>query len=230
MRPSRAGLIPLALTVTVLAACAGGPRGGPGGPRPGPEAPLFISPFGEPFMGEPGAPWPVAEWFAGADANADGAITFTEFEADGHRWFVHLDSNEDGRIGYAELAAYEQGLAGLRGAQRGGPGGPGGGRGGPPPRMGIADSAQDRGGQGGGPGGAPHGRAGRQGYGRIAEAGFFNLPQPVKGADVNIDQQVTGEEWSQAVSRWFLALDTDRDGKLTLETLPHTPLQQRSHR
>ncbi|MES2833645.1 MAG: hypothetical protein V4707_02925 [Pseudomonadota bacterium] len=242
MRFSRAGLIPLALTVSALAACAGGPGMGPGGPRPGPEEPLFISPFGEPFMGEPGAAWPVAEWFAGADANADGALTFAEFEADGHRWFVHLDSNEDGRIGYAELAAYEQGLAGLRGAQRGGPGGPGGqggpGGGGRPPRMGVADSAQDRGqdrGQGSGQitaptGGTPQGRGGRQGYGRIAEAGFFNLPQPVKGADVNIDQQVTGEEWGQAVSRWFLALDTDRDGKLTLETLPHTPLQQRSHR
>ena len=72
----------------------------------------------------------------------------------------------------------------------------------------------------GGPGGG--------GYGRIAEAGWFNLPQPVKGADVNVDQQVTGEEWTAAVSRWFLALDTDRDGRLTLATLPKTPLQTRA--
>ena len=195
-----------------------------------PVEPLFISPFGEPFMGEPGGAWPVAEWFAGADADTDGAVTFTEFEADGRRWFIHLDANEDGRIGYSELAAYEAGLAGLRGFQGGGPGAGRGGRDAPPPRMNIGDDAQDRGGgpppagsrmRRGGPGGGG-------GYGRIADAGWFNLPQPVKGADVNVDQQVTGEEWTAAVSRWFLALDTDRDGRLTLATLPKTPLQTRA--
>lgn len=225
MRYNRAGLIPLAL---ILAACAGGPpHGGPGqGGAPRVE-PLFISPFGEPFMGEPDGPWPVAEWFAGADADADGALTFAEFQADGHRWFVHLDANEDGRIGYSELAAYEQGLSGLRGFQGGGEGGgQGRGRGGPPPRMGLAGDAQDANVSGGtrtGRGGARGG-----GYGRIAEAGYFNLPQPVKGADTNIDQQVTGEEWTAAVNRWFQALDTDRDGRLTLATLPETPLQVRA--
>lgn len=229
MRYSRAGLIPLAAALAAVAACAGGPpRGGPGGPGgPGRVEPLFISPFGEPFLGEPGGGWPVAEWFAGADADADGAITFTEFEADGRRWFIHLDANEDGRIGYSELAAYEEGLSGLRGFQSDGPGGGApGGRGGPPPRMNLGDDAQDANVSGG----TRTGRGGPRGggYGRIAEAGWFNLPQPVKGADVNIDQQVTGEEWTAAVSRWFLALDTDRDGRLTLATLPKTPLQVRS--
>lgn len=238
MRYSRAGLMPLAAALAAVAACAGGPPpGGPGGPggqgAPARIEPLFISPFGEPFMGEPGGAWPVNEWFAGADANADGAITFAEFEADGRRWFIHLDANEDGRIGYSELAAYEEGLNGLRGFQGGPGGGEGfsGGRGGPPPRRNLDGASQDRGGgmpaggsrmgRGGGPGGGG-------GYGRIAEAGYFNLPQPVKGADTNIDQQVTGEEWTAAISRWFLALDTDRDGRLTLDTLPKTPLQVRA--
>jgi hypothetical protein len=211
MRYSRAGLIPLAAALVAVTACAGGQQGGPGGPGGGTPRvePLFISPFGEPFMGEPGGAWPVAEWIAGADADADGAIAFAEFQTDGHRWFVHLDADENGRIGYSELAAYEEGLADMRGAQATmGPVG----RGGPP----STGSHISRGG------------VGPQGYGRIAEAGWFNLPQPVKGADTNIDQQVTGEEWSAAVSRWFLALDTDRDGRLTLATLPETPLQVRA--
>jgi hypothetical protein len=179
-------------------------------------------------MGEPGpdAHWPVAEWFAGADANGDGAIDFAEFEADGHRWFAHLDQNGDGRLGYSELSAYERSLQGMRGFQASGPRGPAG-EGGPPPRMNAAPTQSGpRPGGGGGPGG--RGRGGQQGYGRIADAGFFNLPQPVKGADTDIDQQVTGEEWAQATNRWFLALDTDRDGRLTLATLPMTPLQRQA--
>lgn len=222
MRRSRAGLIPLAAILAAVTACAGGPPqrgpggpGGPGGHGGGPlrAEPLFISPFGEPFMGEHGGPWPVAEWFAGADADADGAVTFTEFQADGQRWFVHLDANEDGRIGYSELAAYEAGLSGVRGAQAG-VSAPATHNGRP-----MTGSHISRGG------------SGPQGYGRIADAGYFNLPQPVKGADTNIDQQVTGEEWTAAVHRWFQMLDTDRDGRLTLATLPETPLQvqSRSH-
>lgn len=227
MRYSRAGLIPLAAALAAVAACAGGPpQGGPGGQGGAPRVePLFISPFGEPFMGEPGGAWPVAEWFAGADADADGAVTFAEFQADGHRWFVHLDADENGRIGYSELAAYEQGLSGLRGFQVAGEG-RAGARGAPPPRMNLGGDGQDANVSGGTRTG--RGRPGAAGYGRIAEAGYFNLPQPVKGADTNIDQQVTGEEWTAAVNRWFQALDTDRDGRLTLATLPETPLQVRA--
>ena len=59
---------------------------------------------------------------------------------------------------------------------------------------------------------------------------LVRLPQPVKSADVNIDQRVTGEEWAAATQRWFYSLDTDRDGKLTLATLPRTPLQVQAER
>ena len=232
MRHAGAGVIPLVL---ILAACAGVPGPGPGpgqglggGPRPA-DAPLFISPFGEPFIGEPGSPWPVAEWFEGADANADSVLDLPEFTRDGARWFAHLDQNGDGRIGYAELSAYEASLRDMRGFQAAGPrrdaGGPGT-RGGPPPRLGATQSGPPGG--GGRPNGPPGGRGGSQGYGRIADAGFFNLPQPVKGADFNIDQQVTGEEWAQATQRWFLVLDGDHDGQLTLSTLPMTPLQRQA--
>lgn len=244
------------LSAVALAACAGprmgpggpsgGPSGGPGGDRPAPPA-LFVSPFGEMFTARPGEAWPVADWFLGADTDLDGAVVFEEFAADGRRWFDHLDADHDGRLGQAELWAYEAQLA-ERGGARGGPGGSdaengggerGGGRRGQQSRpsgatLGMAEP-QSRGGSGGG--GGPQrgggsqrggGQQGTRGYGMVAEAGFFNLPQPVKAADVNVDQRVTAEEWAVATQRWFLALDTDRDGRLTLETLPKTPLQQRA--
>ena len=49
-------------------------------------------------------------------------------------------------------------------------------------------------------------------------------------ADVNVDQRVTAEEWAAATQRWFLSLDTDRDGRLTQAGLPVTPLQAREGR
>ncbi|MDP3802689.1 hypothetical protein [Brevundimonas sp.] len=230
------------LSVVVLAGCAGprmgpgGPPGGPGGGRPAAPA-LFVSPFGELFVGAPGNPWPTADWFIGADEDLDGVLVFDEFAADGRRWFDHLDADRDGRLGQAELWTYEAALRQYGGGPGGGPGGgssgPGGGPGGGP--AGLAPQTGPGGGPPGGSragpdgGGPPRSRPRRQqSYGLVAEAGFFNLPQPVKAADVNVDQRVTAEEWAAATQRWFLALDTDRDGRLTMAGLPETPLQRRA--
>ncbi len=201
----------------------GGP-GGPQGPRPG----LFVSPFGELFFSEPGEPWPVAAWFSGSDADSDGRVTFEEFTADGVRRFRALDTRRDDRLTPDEIAAYEQDLAeararlpGMEGGSRG-PGrrlqGFGGGM-----ALGLAEPAQQQGSRSG-----PRQRAptGPLAYGPIAAAGFFNYPQPVKAADLDTNQTVTAQEWAQATDRWFIALDTDQDGALTLATLPRTPLQQ----
>ncbi len=204
--------------------------GGPGGPdasqepRPG----LFVSPFGELFFSEPGAPWPVAAWFSGADADSDGRVTLEEFTADGVRQFRTLDVRRDDRLTPDEIAVYEQDLAdararlpGMEGGRRG-PGrrleGFGGDR-----QLGLAEPAQQQGGRSG-----PRQRAptGPLAYGPIAAAGFFNYPQPVKAADLDTNQTVTAQEWAQATDRWFIALDADQDGVLTLATLPRTPLQQ----
>ncbi|RZJ79692.1 MAG: hypothetical protein EON88_32750, partial [Brevundimonas sp.] len=64
------GVASLTLFAAACASAPGGP-GGSGGPPPmGPQ--IFVSPFGEPFKSQPGEPYPVAAWFAGADANGDG--------------------------------------------------------------------------------------------------------------------------------------------------------------
>lgn len=222
------------LCAAVVGGCAGprmgpgGPFGGPGENRPAPRA-LFVSPFGEVFVGAPGGAWPVADWFRGADSNRDEALAYEEFAADGRRWFDHLDTDRDGRLGQAELWAYEASLREIGGGMA--PGGPGGGAGGPGPRpngatLGLAPPQT----AGGSNIRRRAGPRGPQGYGLVAEAGFFNLPQPVKAADVNVDQRVTADEWSAATQRGFLALDTDRDGRLTLGSLPRTPLQLRAER
>lgn len=246
MRVFHVGTTSFVLSIAaLLTACAGGPSGpgGPFAPPPPPRPSLFISPFGEPFMAEPGRPYPSADWFTGADADQDGAVTFTEFETDGLRFFATLDTDRDGRLNQDELAAYETSLRRFGGMGMGGgrPGGrPGGAReggmGGLPGGMGpgggaapLADgdtSTLGVGQQSSGRGGyIRRGPGGRGGYGTIADSGFFNLPQPVKSADVNIDQRVSAEEWATATRRWFYSLDTDRDGQLTLATLPVTPAQ-----
>lgn len=241
MRALHVGTTSLVLSLAaLLTACAGaeGPRGSgppnPFAPPPPPRPALFISPFGEPFTAEPGQPYPSADWFMGADDDLDGAVTFAEFEADGRRFFATLDTDRDGRLNQDELATYEAGLHRFSGMGPGGggrPGGPGGmGRGSPPRGMadltGVDGSTLGVAPQTSGAGGyIRRGGRGRAGYGVIAESGFFNLPQPVKSADTNIDQRVSAEEWAQATQRWFYSLDTDRDGKLTLATLPVTPAQ-----
>ena len=246
----RKSLAALGLVAITCAACASSPKdsGGPiGGPPPmGPQ--LFASPFGELFVSEPGEIYPVAAWFAGADTDHDTRLTKAEFMADGVRWFGVLDTNGDGVIGQAEIAAYEALAARMTGGMRG-PGGPGmgGGRGGPPAGgpgggMSLADTDQDggmgrpggdMGGPGGGRGGPGGGEAPRRSGPRpgpatsvLAMAGFLNVPQPVKAADIDTNQRITPEEWSRAGDRWFQLLDTDKDGVLTLAELPQTQLQQ----
>ena len=211
----------------------GGPRGpggpdGPQGPRPG----LFVSPFGALFASQPGAPWPVAVWFSGADADSDGRVTLEEFTADGVRQFRTLDTDRDDRLTPDEIGVYEQSLAEARARMPGlegrGPRGQGprmqGSR--RDPSLNLAEPQQQ------GPRGAGRQRAptGPLAYGPIAAAGFFNYPQPVKAADLDTNQTVTAQDWAQATERWFVVLDADRDGALTLATLPPTPLQQVAER
>ncbi|MFZ3007444.1 MAG: hypothetical protein WA047_14855, partial [Phenylobacterium sp.] len=52
---------------------------------------------------------------------------------------------------------------------------------------------------------------------------LLNEPQPVRGADANLDWKVTPEEWAKAAGKRFAILDTDGDGRLILATLPSPP-------
>lgn len=219
-----------ALACVMLTGCASdpGPGGSTAGRGPMAGGPgLFVSPFGELFASEPGQPWPVAKWFAAADTNHDDRMTGSEFVADGQRVFRALDLYADGRLSPEEIVRYEQALDAARATIPGfqGPAAGAGtrdGYGGLP----LAGSGQEivsrvpptplRG---------PRAPRGPMAYGPIAAAGFFNYPQPIKAADTDTNQTVTAQEWSQATDRWFLALDTDHDGVLTLATLPRTPLQ-----
>lgn len=236
MKYSVAGLGMMAL----LSACAGGPAGHPGGPDGGPppqRSEVFVSPYGELFVSQPGEAYPVAAWFADADADSDGRLTAEEFAADGRRWFGTLDQDGDGVVGPSEIFAYERlvdsTFAAMGGEMGGGPGGGrGSGRSGPPGggQMNLNGDQQDpMGGMGGQEGGGapskPRAQPYRGGTERLARAGLLSVPQPVRAADRNADQKITPEEWTAAGERWFALLDQDRDGVLTLESLPKTAVQ-----
>lgn len=207
---------------TLLAACASTPPGAlgerPG--RPGDDAPrggtggpqLFISPAGEPFRAPPNAPYPVGAWFAGADANHDGALDREEFITDALRFFAVVDADHSGVIDGFEVSAYENRIAP---EIIGGPA-PSTVRRGP---MGLGQA----GGGDVGPRRRPTGGNALQGaalYGLIAE------PQPVMASDGDFDRRITRDEATRAAKTRFALLDTDKDGRLHLTELPKTPAQK----
>ncbi len=81
---------------------------------PAPTEQVFVAPSGEVFRNSPGAPWPVADWFAAADIDGDKRLTLAEYQADADRYFATLDSDRSGRLEPAEIDRYEaEVLAGL---------------------------------------------------------------------------------------------------------------------
>ena len=199
-----------------------------------PQRQVFASPFGEPFMAGPTEPYPVVQWFEGADADQDGRLTPEEFAADGQRWFGVVDQNGDGEISPAESRAYEDVIARLFAgitlpAAQGGRGGSGrsGRRGGFLGGLSLGGAGQDA------PPSDPVDRTPRRTYAQagtpLAMAGLLNVPQPVKTADTNTNQRITQAEWAAVTVRWFGLLDANRDGVLTLAELPETQLQAAAH-
>lgn len=209
-----------AVLAAALAGCAHAPPEGPGhrggGPRGegGPGAAggpqLFISPAGEPFRAPGEVPYPVATWFAGADADHDGALTRDEFIADSLRFFAVVDGDHNGVVDGFEVSTYETRIApeiiggAAPGATRRGPMGQGPGDGGDAPRR------------------RPQGSNVLQGaalFGLIAE------PEPVMASDGNFDRRITKDEATKAAKTRFALLDTNKDGVLKLDELPKTPSQ-----
>lgn len=194
--------------VLAVSGCAGGRTGAPAGfsddepgdgPRPA-RAQLFISPAGQPFRAPGGQPYPVAAWFAQADANHDGRLSRDEFRADADAWFKTLDVNGDGQISMPEATRWEEELvpevsrvgAGMSGAL----GGRAGGRNTVDTRM--------------------------QG---AAAYSLINEPHPIRGADADFSFAVSRAEWRAASDRRFALLDVDADGVIRLSDLRPTPVQ-----
>ena len=152
---------------------------------------LFLSPSGEPFRGQDG----LADWFAGADADKNGALTLAEFRDDAMRFFKVLDADGDGQVDGPENSAYETKIAPEITRMDLGPGTPPGKR----PLVRRTDKREPRVG--------------------AARFSLINEAQPVRGADADLNQRVSSEEWAKAARRRFEILDTDQDGKLTLDAL-----------
>ena len=213
----------------------GGPMGGGMGPR----LSLFVSPAGEPFRGAPGQPAPIEAWFALADANHDGVISYAEFQADFRRYFALLDTNHDGEIAPDEVTRYETEIlpeiasrGGGFGGGMGGRGGGGmGGRGGGGMGRGGGMGGRGGGGMGGGMGGRGGMRGGGMGGGGTggggggyypsgaARFGLLPIPHPIMAADEDLNRGVSIAEWDHAAATRFNMLDEAHNGRLTLAEL-----------
>ncbi|MCU6456004.1 hypothetical protein LPN01_18150 [Sphingomonas sp. A2-49] len=161
----------------------------------------FISPMGEPFHGTEAAPDPERAWFAGADANGDGAITAAEFRADAARVFAMLDRGHDGEIDPDDIDYYESTIAPEVRSRDGGPG-----------IVARSDSGSE------GESKAPAYDAGKLGAARYT---YFDLPEPVTAADANLNRGIDAREFADAADKRFAALDKRKDGRLTWDELPH---------
>jgi hypothetical protein len=174
---------------------------------------LFVSPAGEPFRGEDG----LRAWFAQADTDGDGAIGWTEFEADFTRYFASLDADHDGEIAPAEVTRYETEILPEM-ASRGG--GMGRRRSGDDDGGGRSTMGGGRGsgfGGGGRPDGpVPGGMAMMVGAARF---GLIPIPHPLWDADADFNRGVSRTEWAHAAAQRFAVLDDAHNGRLTLAAL-----------
>lgn len=173
---------------------------------------IFISPMGEPFRTSQPDDDPLVDWFTQADSNHDGSLSLLEFAHDSERFFASLDTDHDGRIGFDEIHRYEWAVAPeiqvgwsptIRRAGKSVDAGPGSGT----PEANSADDSGDVTAQPDDP------LSGLEGAGRF---GLLNIPEPVTGADRDIDHIVTRDEFAAAASDRFQLLDTNQDRKLEL--------------
>jgi len=184
---------------------------------------LFISPCGRPYRAGPGAPYPVAVWFAQADTDHDGFLDRGEFRADAAAFFAILDSNHDGVIDIDEVKFYEHHL--VPEILRGGPGAMG------EAKLFLAQFSGGRGGGGRGSGvyqGAARPSVPRQPLSEMTGAAPYGLlaePEPVTAADTEFNGRITPAEFQAAADRRFDALDVKGQGRIALKDLPQTAVQ-----
>jgi Ca2+-binding EF-hand superfamily protein len=208
----RRRLFAAGLAVALLVGAAGAQTPGTP-PKPAPPPRIFLSPSGEPFRLSPTVPDPLKAWFDRVDANHDGVIDRFEFRADAAAFFKQLDENGDGVIDGFETADYESKIAPELTEQAEGrlPG--------QFPRDRDAEGS-DRPSRPGQPGVEPH-REAHSGppRGSAGIAQLLDEPEPVTGADFNLDGRITMDEWLRATDQRFELLDTAKTGRLTLDAL-----------
>ncbi len=192
------------------------PPGGAPGVAPPPRPMMFLSPSGEPFRPTHGGGEPFDAWFARADANHDGRIDRAEFRADAQAFFKILDASGDKVIDGFEVNAYEHKIAPELVSEVefrvfGPPDGS-------EPREG-GKHGKGRGGGGDGRTEHPEGPDGRPENGSRGHVSLLGEPEPVSGADSNLDGKVTAAEWLGNADRRFDLLDTRHVGYLTRDAL-----------
>jgi len=199
------------LLVTASLASAAETQQQPSQPgAPAERVPIYLSLMGEPFRGVAGGPRPLADWFAVADLNHDGAISLTEMLEDASRFFKVLDVDGNGVISPIEMARYERDVAPARVRFQAGL---------RPVRS--ADKSDSTGRRSYDPG-QPAESGGRRSFGSIGEGAgrmtrdleFLEVPQPVLMADADFDQRVSADEFAKLAARRFVANDKNKDGLL----------------
>jgi EF hand len=194
---------------------------------------VFISPCGRPFRAPMAAPYPVVNWFKGADTNSDGKLDHAEFMADTEAFFKILDINGDGVLDGYEISIYEHRVApeilGYRidvGAL-------------PPPwipgrpRLFRAQvSGSDMPGNPGAsedhePSDKPQKQTLDESGSGAAPYGLFSAPEPVTAADTDFRGLVKKDNFMKLADHHFTLLDADGSGYLTLAKLPKTLIQQK---
>jgi hypothetical protein len=157
---------------------------------------VFISPMGEPFRRAQGPGEPIERWFNGADADHDGGVTVTEFQADAARFYATLDVNRDNEIAPDEIIRYETQVA-------------------PEVQAGIG-MAIARGNN------RPRLRSGDGPYGMGSQALLY-IPQPVISADADFNRGVSPAEFRHTAGQRFLLIDRNHDGRITSDELSPPP-------
>ncbi len=215
--------LPLTLLAAGLALAAGAASAQDGDQSPPPDNGMqnyvpstlgqliFVSPSGQPFRALVGQPYPLATWFAQADADHDGKISADEFDKDASNFFDAIDTNHDGYISSPENTFYETNVApeithmDPRIAQ-------------PEDNTNAPDPDMD-----------PDPNGDKTHYVKqilgASQYGLIDEPQPIRAADQNFDFRISASEWSAATAQRFAILDTNGDGFITMDELPKTPLQ-----
>lgn len=167
--------------------------------------------MGEPFRQTVAHDDPLADWFRQADRNHDGYLTADEMVQDAARFFAKLDTDHDGQIDPDELDYYEQEIAPEVGGEPSDLRGPAPSTGSETDMSAVdPDQYATRISGGGGDDRSP------AGAGRYA---LLNIPEPVAGADTDLNRIVTLAEFSRAAETRFELLDAAHTGRLSLSQL-----------